>query len=225
MAEYTEDEMLILSGIQHYMFCPRQWALIHIEQQWNENRLTVEGQLLHKTVDDPFYRQKNGDVITLRSVQIASRTLGLYGLTDAVELISSDDSANSIVHNRYPGYWKPYPVEYKRGHSKHNECDEVQLTAQAMCLEEMYGITIEQGALFYGEIRHREVISFSDHLRELTVGLANEMHELFSEGKTPLALKCPHCRSCSLIDICVPQLSVNTSVGTYLKNNLYEETA
>lgn len=224
MTEYTEDEMLMLSGIQHYMFCPRQWALIHIEQQWDENRLTVEGQLLHKTVDASFYRQKNGDIITLRSVQIASRTLGLYGLTDAVELMPSDDSDNSITHNRYPGYWKPYLIEYKRGHSKHNECDEVQLTAQAMCLEEMYGITIEQGALFYGETRHREVISFSDHLRKLTTRLANEMHELFNEGRTPPALKCHHCRSCSLIDICVPQLSVNTSVRNYLKNNLYEET-
>jgi len=224
MSEYQEDQMLMLSGIQHYMFCPRQWALIHIEQQWDENRLTIEGRLMHKTVDDPFYRQKNGGVITLRSVQIASKKLGLYGLTDAVELIGSDNSSNAITHNRYPGFWKPYPVEYKHGHTKHNACDEVQLTAQAMCLEEMYGITIEQGALFYWETRHREVIPFSQPLRDLTLKLANEMHELFSKGKTPPAVKCPHCRNCSLVDICVPQLSANTSVGNYLKNNLYEET-
>ena len=108
--------MLMLSGIQHFMFCPRQWALIHIEQQWAENKLTTEGQILHKNVDNPFYRQKNGDVITLRSLHIASKELGLYGVTDAVELIPADSSEDAITHNRYKGYWKPYPVEYKRGH-------------------------------------------------------------------------------------------------------------
>lgn len=110
---YTEDEMLMLSGIQHFMFCPRQWALIHIEQQWAENKLTTEGQILHKNVDNPFYRQKNGDVITLRSLHIASKELGLYGVTDAVELVPADSSEDAITHNRYKGYWKPYPVEYK----------------------------------------------------------------------------------------------------------------
>ena len=104
---YTEDEMLMLSGIQHFMFCPRQWALIHIEQQWAENKLTTEGQILHKNVDNPFYRQKNGDVITLRSLHIASKELGLYGVTDAVELIPADSSEDAITHNRYKGYWKP----------------------------------------------------------------------------------------------------------------------
>lgn len=99
---YTDDEMLMLSGIQHYMFCPRQWALIHIEQQWAENRLTAEGNILHENVDNPFYRQKNGDVITLRSVPVASKTLGLYGITDAVELMPADSSADAITHPKYP---------------------------------------------------------------------------------------------------------------------------
>ena len=121
---YTEDEMLMLSGIQHYMFCPRQWALIHIEQQWAENKLTTEGNILHKNVDNPFYRQKNGDVITLRSLHVASKELGLYGITDAVELIPSDSPKDAITHNRYKGYWKPYPIEYKRGRHKPDERDE-----------------------------------------------------------------------------------------------------
>ena len=108
---YTEDEMLMLSGIQHFMFCPRQWALIHMEQQWEDNRLTTEGNILHSNVDNPFYRQKNGDVITLRSLHIASNKLGLYGITDAVELIPSDTANDAITHNCYKGYWKPYPVE------------------------------------------------------------------------------------------------------------------
>ena len=113
---YTEDEMLMLSGIQHFMFCPRQWALIHIEQQWAENKLTTEGQILHKNVDNPFYRQKNGDVITLRSLHIASKELGLYGITDAVELVPTDSAEDAITHNRYEGYWKPYPVDIGRAH-------------------------------------------------------------------------------------------------------------
>ena len=107
--------MLMLSGIQHYRFCPRQWALIHLEQQWDNNRLTIEGQLLHNHVDTPFYRQKCGNHITLRSVNIASRELGLYGISDAIELIPSDDITDTIQHPKYPGHWLPVPVEYKHG--------------------------------------------------------------------------------------------------------------
>ena len=127
---YSEDDMLMLSGIQHFRFCPRQWALIHIEQQWNDNRLTIEGQILHKHVDDPFYRQKCGDQITLRAVNIASRELGLYGISDAIELFPSQSTENTIHHPKYPGRWKPIVVEYKHGKPKRNEIDEVQLAAQ-----------------------------------------------------------------------------------------------
>ena len=146
--KYDDDEMLMLSGIQHFVFCPRQWALIHIEQAWADNRLTVEGHLLHKQADNPFYRQKNGEYISLRSVSISSKKLGLYGLTDVVELHTSDSSENCIIHPSYQGYWKPYPVEYKRGHEKSDERDEVQLAAQAICLEEMHNIRIEIGYLY-----------------------------------------------------------------------------
>ncbi len=217
--------MLMLSGIQHYMFCPRQWALIHIEQQWAENRLTTEGQLLHKNVDNPFYRQKNGDTITLRSLHIASKRLGLYGITDAVELIPSDSPEDSITHNRYPGYWKPYPVEYKRGHSKPDERDEVQLAAQAMCLEEMYGINIPYGALYYDEVKHRETIAISDGLRRTTQQCAKQMHDIFKSGIMPKPVKASHCRNCSLKDICIPEMSDCTQVKTYLNKNLYEDPA
>lgn len=160
---YTEDEMLMLSGIQHYKFCPRQWALIHIELLWEDNRLTTEGNILHENVDNPFYRQKNGDVITLRSLHIASKELGLYGITDAVELIPSDSPNDAITHHRYPGYWKPYPVEYKRGRQKPDERDEVQLAAQVMCLEEMYHINIPYAALYYNEPKRREIITILTH--------------------------------------------------------------
>ena len=220
---YTEDEMLMLSGIQHFMFCPRQWALIHIEQQWADNKLTAEGNILHQNVDNPFYRQKTGDVITLRSLHIASKELGLYGITDAVELVPTDSSEDAITHNRYKGYWKPYPVEYKRGHSKPDERDEVQLAAQVMCLEEMYGIHIAYGALYYNEDKHREVIAISDRLRETTRQCAIEMHDIFKSGKMPQAEPARHCRNCSLKDICMPEMSDCTKVATYLNRNLYED--
>lgn len=225
MAYYDDDQMLMLSGIQHYMFCPRQWALIHIEQQWDENRLTAEGQLLHQIVDNPAYRQKNGGIITLRAVHIASHTLGLYGVTDAIELLPSDNASDAITHPRYPGYWKPYPIEYKRGHQKPEEWDEVQLAAQVICLEEMYSIHIPEAALFYHETRHREVITIDEHLRQLTYELSEAMHKTFESGFTPKAEERRGCRSCSLIDICAPKLSKKTSVAYYLKKTLDEEIA
>lgn len=215
--------MLMLSGIQHYMFCPRQWALIHIEQQWAENKLTTEGNILHQNVDNPFYRQKNGDIITLRSVHIASQALGLYGMTDAIELIPSDSPQDSITHNRYEGFWKPYPIEYKRGHSKPDQRDEVQLAAQVICLEEMYGINIPYGALYYNEVKHREVISITENLRETTFKCSEEMHAIFSSGDIPKPTKRSHCRNCSLKDICMPEAGSRPPVTSYLNTNLYED--
>ena len=222
---HNEDDMLMLSGIQHYMFCPRQWALIHIEQQWNENRLTAEGRLLHANVDNPIYRQKNGNTITLRSIHIASKKLGLYGITDAVELTSSDTPKNSITHNEYPGYWHLFPIEYKHGHIKPDERDEVQLAAQVMCFEEMYNITINHGALYYGETKHREIITITDSLRSLTEKCAIEMHNIFNSGETPKAINKTCCKNCSLFDLCMPKLKECIDVSNYLKRNLYEETS
>ena len=221
---YNDDQMLMLSGIQHYMYCPRQWALIHIEQQWGDNRLTAEGQLLHQNVDNPAYRQKNGDIITLRAVHVASHSLGLYGIADAIELHPSDNPDNAITHPRYPGYWKPFPIEYKRGHRKQDERDEVQLAAQVICLEEMYGIHISKAALFYHEIRHREEVTIDEPLRQLTYELSEAMHQTFESGFTPKAEQRRECRSCSLIDICAPELTQKTSVAYYLKKTLNEET-
>lgn len=222
---YEDDDMLMLSGIQHYMYCPRQWALIHIEQQWDDNRLTAEGELLHKNVDNPAYRQKNGDIITLRAVHIASRSLGLYGISDAVELIPSSTKENSITHPRYAGYWKPYPIEYKRGHSKPDERDRVQLTAQVICLEEMYGIHIPEAALFYHETRHRETVAIDNQLRQLTQDLSDAMHKTFATGTTPKAVEQKGCKNCSLLDICIPELTQKTTVSYYLKKSFDEETS
>ena len=222
---YDDDDMLMLSGIQHYMYCPRQWALIHVEQQWADNRLTAEGELLHKNVDNPAYRQKNGDTITLRSVHIASHSLGLYGISDAIELIPSDTEENAITHPRYAGYWRPYLIEYKRGHRKPDERDEVQLAAQVICLEEMYGIYIPEAALFYNETRHRETVTIDDRLRQLTCELSKAMHNTFLSGITPKAVEQHGCRNCSLLDICAPEWTKKTNVSHYLKKTFDEETA
>ncbi len=222
--KYDDDNMLMLSGIQHFMFCPRQWGLIHLSQEWEDNSLTTEGQLLHKRVDDPFYRQKSGDIITLRSVHIASHTLGLYGMTDAIELSPSDSSTNAIRHPRYPGFWNLLPVEYKRGKQKPDKCDEVQLAAQVMCLEEMYQIQLDYGALFYHEVRRRDLIHIDDKLRKLTQECADQMHLVFSSGQIPNPVYLPHCKRCSLYDVCLPQVENKIQASTYLKKYLYEET-
>ncbi len=222
---YSDDDMLMLSGIQHFRFCPRQWALIHIEQQWDDNRLTMEGSLMHQHADDPFYRQKCGDYISLRSVSVASHQLGLYGITDVVELHPADNDENSISHPRYPDQWLPYPVEYKHGKPKKHQEDEVQLAAQAMCLEEQYGIQIDYGAVFYAEIRHRVEVQITDELRGIVTDCARQMHEIFSSGQLPTIQRGRHCEKCSLKNICMPE-SVNcTRVSHYLKKNLYEETS
>ena len=221
---YTEDEMLMLSGIQHFVFCPRQWALIHIEQVWSDNRLTMEGQLLHQQADDPFYRQKNGECVSLRSVSIASKVLGLYGFTDVVELRPSDSETSCIQHPSYPGFWKPFPIEYKRGHSKPDERDEVQLAAQVICLEEMHNIKINKGYLFYWENRRREEVLIADALRKMTKQYADEMHRIYKSGTVPKAEKCRKCYNCSLLGICLPDTKNKLLVTNYLKKNLYEET-
>lgn len=222
---YSEEEMLMLSGIQHFVFCPRQWALIHIEQVWAENRFTAEGHILHERADNPFYRQKNGDIVSLRSVAISSKALGLYGLTDVVELQPSEKSENSITHPLYSGYWKPCPIEYKRGRTKPDERDEVQLTAQVMCLEEMHNIKIDHAFLFYGETRRREEIVIEERLRLLTQQYADEMHRIYISGTIPKALKGRKCVNCSLIDICLPDTQTKPLATSYLKRHLYAETS
>lgn len=221
---YTEDDMLMLSGIQHYVFCPRQWALIHIEQQWEENRLTTEGQLLHQNVDNPAYRQKNGNVVTLRRVAIASKELGLTGFSDAIELLPSEETADTITHSKYPGRWIPIPVEYKRGHEKPDRRDDVQVAAQVLCLEEMYGINIPYGALYYGEEHSRSIVLVDEELRTFTKECAKAMHRIYDTGITPPAERKSHCKSCSLQNLCMPKLSEHQSVRNYLKKELYEET-
>jgi CRISPR-associated exonuclease Cas4 len=206
-SEYTSDELLPLSGIQHFCFCRRQWALIHVERQWQESTLTVEGKALHNRADDPFFSEiRNGKIIA-RAVPVASYQLGLAGVCDVVEFTESPDGV------RLPGREGRYlaaPVEYKRGHEKRDPCDEVQLCAQAMCLEEMLALTIPVGYLFYGETRRRVVVELTTVLRGLMQAMAEEMHAYFRRGFTPRVRTSKACRSCSLADLCLPDLQEKT---------------
>ncbi len=218
MIEYGDENLLMLSGIQHFAFCKRQWALIHIEQQWDENRFTVEGNRMHKNVDMPDFITKRNDTVTLRSVPLVSRRLGLYGVSDVVEMKAAVNGDNAIRHPEYDGWWHLMPVEYKRGKPKEDERDIVQLCAQALCLEEMYGVHIEKGYFYYGETRRREEINFSIAIRNLVNDMAAQMHELYDTGATPLPVYKSHCRSCSLTEICMPkQLAKGVSANEYLR--------
>lgn len=218
---YKDEEMLMLSGIQHFVYCRRQWALIHIDGYWEDNSLTTQGMLLHSRVDDPKVRQRLNGVDTLRHLSIASRELGLYGVTDAVELITDiEGDCQGIFSGR-----TLFPVEYKRGHSKPDLCDVMQLTAQAMCLEELYDVKVSKGALFYWETRRREEIEITSELRDEARRISNAMHEVFRKGVLPARDPKKGCKRCSLYDICQPSLTTKGSAGKYLKDILYAENA
>ncbi|MEW5871261.1 MAG: CRISPR-associated protein Cas4 [Chloroflexota bacterium] len=208
ISEYPPEAWLPLSGIQHFLFCRRQWALIHVERQWQDNALTVEGKIMHRRVDDPFFTEKRGGVIVARAAPVASPALGLQGVCDVVEFTQVEAStAGEWV--RLPGRegrYQPAPVEYKRGREKHGPCDEAQLCAQAMCLEEMLAVSIPAGSLYYGRTRQRVGIEFTSELREIVRKAAAEMHAYFERGYTPRVKPSRACRSCSLADACLPML-------------------
>ena len=170
---YKEDEYLMLSGIQHFKFCRRQWALIHIEQQWSENVHTVIGELMHKKVHDPSVKEKRKETLLVRALPVSSKELGVSGECNLVEFHKCEDGITLSGHR---GLYSVFPVEYKKGKPKITDEDKLQLTAQAMCLEEMFSATVSAGALFYGETRRREVVEFTDDLRNEVRDMFEEMH-------------------------------------------------
>ncbi len=216
---YTDDDLLMLSGIQHFAFCPRQWALAYVDSQWEDNHLTIEGDWLHRRVDNPYAMEYDDGIVTLRSVSVKSYQLGFFGIADFLELYPLQDEAKKpFIISRFPGNWQVLPIEYKHGKAKNNDIDEVQLCAQAMCLEEMYGIEILRGAFFYGETRRRTYVTFSETLRKRVTELSNVMHGLFASGEMPDAKAERKCKSCSLQNICMSQdLRHASSVKEYLK--------
>ena len=219
--EYTEDEYLMLSGIQHFKFCRRQWALIHIEQQWEENVHTVVGELMHKKVHDPYLVEKRKGVLIVRALPVSSRSMGVSGECDLVEFVKCEDGITLFGHR---GFYSVYPVEYKKGKPKKTEEDHLQLVAQAMCLEEMFSTQISEGAIFYGETRRRENVTFSQELRNEVRESFLEMHQYYDRGYTPKVKKTKACNSCSLSDVCIPKLEKSISVKAYLSAMLKEDT-
>ena len=216
---YNEEDFLQLSGIQHFAFCRRQWALAYIELQWQENVRTVEGKLLHENAHDAAIKEKRGNLIVVRAMPVHSREMGISGECDVVEFHRSE---NGIPISGREGKYIVIPVEYKRGKPKSNDIDALQVAAQALCLEEMLCCDIPFGYLYYGEIRRREKIEFSKEIRKEVCEMFREMHGYFSRQYTPKVRWSKSCNACSLKDICLPVLGKNKSVKNYLDEHLNE---
>jgi CRISPR-associated exonuclease Cas4 len=213
---YSESDLLPLSALQHLLFCERQCALIHIEQAWVENLYTAEGRIMHERVDSGS-RESRGDVRLVFSLPLRSLRLGLSGKADVVEFHREEGGAES---GRKAGsvIWRPFPVEHKRGRPKKAAWDKVQLCAQAMCMEEMMGIEVPKGALFYGKTRRRVDVVFDADLRRKTEETAIRLHELIVNARTPPPVYSQGCENCSFIEMCLPHtLDKPKSVGQYLK--------
>ncbi|MEZ3431477.1 MAG: CRISPR-associated protein Cas4 [Lachnospiraceae bacterium] len=217
---YAEDDYLMLSGIQHFAFCRRQWAMIHIEQQWAENYRTTAGELMHKKAHDEGAFEKRGNILTVRGLRISSHELGVSGQCDVVEFHQAECG---VTLYGYDGNWNPVPVEYKHGKPKENNSDELQLCAQAICLEEMFQTVIPEGYLFYGENRRRSHVGFTEGLREEVKNMTKEMHELFQRGHTPNVKPTKQCKACSLENLCVPKLQKTMKVREYIQQGIHSD--
>lgn len=219
MAFKDEEDYLMLSGIQHFQFCKRQWALIHIEQQWEENVRTVEGQYLHRKADQPFVREKRGDKLIVRAMPVKSDDLGISGICDVVEFIRDD---RGVEISGAEGKYLAYPVEYKRGKPKMDDADLLQLTAQALCLEEMLLCEINTGYMFYNEIKHRIEVSLTTEIKSKVRLVVSEMQDYYRRKHTPKVKTGSFCKSCSLHSICVPELMNKRSVKSYIEGKVRE---
>ena len=218
--EYNETEYLQLSGLQHFIFCRRQWALIHIEGLWADNLRTVEGELLHFRAHDEAFHESRKDCIIVRGTRFHSRELGVSGQCDVLEFLRSE---HGIPLKGHDGLWQPYPVEYKRGEPKNIDADRLQLCGQAMCLEEMLCCDIPQGALFYGQIRRREIVRFTDEQKNKVRTSLLEMHELVKRGYTPKVKPTKACNLCSLRDLCLPKILKQRSASSFLASIIQED--
>lgn len=230
---FDEADLLPLSALQHYVYCPRQCALIHVEQQWSENRFTAEGRAQHDRVDRPEHEVRDG-VRLEYAVPLRSLRLGLIGKADSIEFhgiqsnlksqisnLKSCEAGSEISNLKSCGAGRVFPVEHKRGKPKPDHCDWVQLCAQALCLEEMMQVEIPDGAIFYGQPRRRQQVEFTSELRAETQEVARKLHELIRNGKTPPPdYEEKKCSACSLIDICMPKN--HRPVSAYLTDALSE---
>ena len=214
---YSEDDYLLISGIQHFVFCRRQWALVYIEQQWSENFRTADGRNFHRNVHDSTFNETRGDLITARAMAVSSPTLGISGECDVVEFRKCKSGVTIFGRD---GEYSVTPVEYKRGEPKENESDIMQLAAQAMCLEEMLCCTVPCGFLYYGEIRRRLKVEFTPELRDRTKAVIFEMHKLYRDRYTPKVKRTKSCNACSMKNICLPVLCSAVTAEKYISDML-----
>ena len=215
----AEDEYLLMSGLQHFVFCRRQWALIHLEQQWSENLRTAEGRLEHARCHDTTQTERRGSLLITRGMRVVSHRLRMTGACDVVEFRADPEG---IPLQNTEERWQPSPVEYKHGREKETDADRVQLCAQAMALEEMLVCEIPEGALFYEETRRRERVALTPELRQTTLALAEEMNRYFARGYTPKVKPGKHCNACSLKALCLPVLCRRADPNAYLREHLEE---
>jgi len=210
---HTDEDLIPLSALQHLQFCRRQCALIHIEQLWSENIFTAQGRVMHERVDDQRGESRK-DVRVEFGMALRSLSLGLVGKADVVEF------------HRKAGRWIPFPVEYKRGRPKKDNCDKVQLCAQALCLEEMLNLKVLAGAIYYGKTKRRLDVCFDEVLRKETENLVAELHSLINTGQTPPAVYMDKCESCSLVGQCLPKITDDRhSAQGYLNREINHETS
>lgn len=217
---YKEEEFLQLSGIQHFAFCRRQWALAYIEMQWQENVRTVEGRILHENAHDPELKEKRGEKIIVRAMPVHSREMGVSGECDVVEFHKVQ---KGIKLSGKEGLYHVIPIEYKRGNPKTDDSDILQVAAQALCLEEMLCSTIPYGYIYYGETRHRIKVEFTNGIREKVRKMFAEMHRYYEQCYTPKVKISKKCNACSLKDICLPVLNKKKSVSGYIDQVISEE--
>lgn len=201
------EDMLPISALQHYAYCPRQFALIHVEQVWEENVFTAEGRILHERVDSGKKEQR-GRLRYERGVSLLSQTLSIRGKMDMLEIETLPDGKHAY-----------FPVEYKRGKPKTENWDRVQLCAQVLCLEEMRNIVVTEGAIWYWQERKRENVAIDTNLRQETVAVINEAWKIWQSGKTPAPTeKKARCRGCSLNNICRPYVFRHDASKSYIKD-------
>jgi CRISPR-associated exonuclease Cas4 len=214
---FDEEDLLPISALQHFMFCPRRCALVHIEQVWMENQLTVEGDILHERVDE-LGRESRATLIVSHGVGIRSLRLGLTGKVDVIEFRLSADGLGGCTLARKEGCWIPYPIEYKRGSPRRGFGDDIQVCAQALCLEEMLQCPVPAGAIYYAATRKRREIPFDAPLRAQTTTAISGLRSLIAASVVPPPVYAKKCDTCSLFDLCQPKLPDSGNyVGRYLE--------
>lgn len=217
---FSESDLRSISALQHLAFCERQCCLIHVEQAWSENRFTAEGRILHEHVHEQE-SESRGDTYIVRGLKLRSLEHGLSGVADVVEFHRVENGGIVLTGKR--GKWQPFPVEYKRGKPKSDQCDEIQLCAQTLCLEEMLAAHIKSGALYYGSQHRRVDVCFDEQLRKVTKDTAVKLHSLLSSNTTPKAVYGKKCNNCSLLEVCMPQTAKKQgNVAAYIEEGIRE---